>query len=431
MKRILPKAMCLMLAALMLLAIPLSGLADVNLRFSWWGGDQRHEATLKVIEMYEALNPGVNIEGEYGGFDGYLEKMITQMAGNAAPDIMQIDYAYLQPFWGQMDNFVDFNKQTTVNMSGFPKGMLEGISAPTGELIGLPTGLNYSIIYANKKLADAAGIELKQMNWDELIENARKLKAYDSEAYLAVGSVNRYIFEPYMFNITGQPLVNADYSLGFDYEAALKAFEFVQKCYTEGVLVPLDVTVATGTYGPYQSPEWLDEKVMMILDFSSGEAAAKASLPEGQVVAIPSIGDHEAQNTGIVLRPTNMLAVNAKSPNAEEALKFVDFFFNNVDAIDTLGLVRSVPSTEVALSRMSEQGKLMADTKSVADWASSHKGGAGQNTISTNTTLETIENDILSGLYYGDYTAEQAAEEFVKLMTERVAELKLAAEKNN
>jgi oligogalacturonide transport system substrate-binding protein len=431
MKKSFPKVLSFMLAALMLLALPLSGLADVNLRFSWWGGDERHEATLKVIEMYEAQNPGVHIEGEYGGFDGYLEKMITQMAGNAAPDIMQIDYAYLQPFWGQMGNFVDFSKQTTVDISGFPQGLLAGVTAPTGEIIGLPTGLNYSIVYANKKLADAAGIELKQMSWDELLDNAKKLKAYDSEAYLAVGGVNRYIFEPYMFNITGQPLVNTDYTLGFDYEAARQAFEYVQKCYAEGVLVPLDVTVATGTYGPYQSPEWLDEKVMMILDFSSGEAAAKASKPEGQVVAIPSPGNPDAQNTGIVLRPTNMLAVNAKSQNAEEALKFVNFFFNNVDAIDTLGLVRSVPSTETALARMTEQGKLQADTKAVADWASSHKGGSGQNIISTNTTLETIENDILSGLYYGDYTVEQAAEQFVKLMTERVAELKQAAEKSN
>lgn len=431
MKKTLLKCTSMLLAALMVLALPLSGLAEVNLRFSWWGGDERHEATLKVIEMYEALNPGVHIEGEYGGFDGYLEKMITQMAGNAAPDIMQIDYAYLQPFWGQMDNFVDFAKQDIVNLSGFPQGLLAGVSAPTGELIGLPTGLNFSIVYANKNLADAAGIELKQMSWDELIQNAQKLRAYDSEAYLAVGSVNRYIFEPYMFNLTGMPLVNADYTLGFDYDTALKAFEFVQKCYAEGVLVPLDVTVATGTYGPYQSPEWLDEKVMMILDFSSGEAAAKSSFPDGQVIAIPGPGDHEAQNTGIVLRPTNMVAVNAKSQNAEEALKFVEFFFNNTDAIDTLGLVRSVPSTEVALSRMTEQGKLKSDTKAVADWAGSHKGGAGQNIISTNTTLETIENDILSGLYYGDYTAEQAAAEFVKLMTERVAELKVAAEKAN
>lgn len=418
-------SMCLLLT----LTAPVSARGDATLRFSWWGGDERHEATLKAIELYEAANPGVTIEGEYGGFSGYLEKMVTQIAGNSAPDIMQIDYAYLEPFWGQMDNFVDFSQQDAIDIALFPEGLLEGIKAPTGELIGLPTGLNFSVIYANSVLAEAAGIELGQMSWDQLLENAKKLRAYDPEAYLAVGSVNRFIFEPYMFNITGKPLINTDYTLGYDVEAATKAFAFVKQCYDEGVLYPLEDTVASGTYGQYQNQDWLDSKIMMIMDFSSGEAAAKASFPEGQVVAIPSIGDHEAENTGIVLRPTNMLAVNAKSPNAEEALRFLSFFFTNEEAIDTLGLTRAMPSTDLALTRMAEQGRLPEDTKAAADWASAHKGGAGQNIISTNITIETLSNDMLSALFYGDYTPEEAAEELVKLMTEQVEEMKITAEK--
>ena len=46
----------------------------VTLRFSWWGGDARHEATLAVIEAYEKLHPNVTIEPEYGSYDGYSEK---------------------------------------------------------------------------------------------------------------------------------------------------------------------------------------------------------------------------------------------------------------------------------------------------------------------------------------------------------------------
>ncbi|MEG1892022.1 MAG: ABC transporter substrate-binding protein [Clostridia bacterium] len=416
---------------LAILCMPLAGLAETTLRFSWWGGDERHEATLKVIELYQAQNPGIKIEGEYGGFDGYLEKMVTQLSGGTAPDIMQIDYAYLEPFWGQIDNFVDFRKQDTVDLSGFGEGLLSGVTAPGGQLIGLPTGLNVSAIYANSRLAQAAGIELKQMNWDEMFAAAAKLRAYDPEAYLVAGagSVNRYIFEPYMFNRTGKPLVNADYTLGFTVEDAKAAFDIVSRCYAEGVLAPMEDTVDSGTYGPYESYEWLNDKALLILDFSSGEAPAKGSMDEGVVVTISAIGDHEAENTGIVLRPTNMIAVNAKSPNSAEALKFVEFFFNNIEAIDTLKLVRSVPSTSKALDRMNEQGLLPADTKQVTDWAAAHKGGAGQNIISTNTMLETIENDILSALYYGDIDEQQAAEQFVAQMEERVAEMKAASEK--
>ena len=51
--------------------------SDVTLRFAWWGGDSRHEATLAAIEAYEKEHPNVKIEGEYQGYDGYYEKMIT------------------------------------------------------------------------------------------------------------------------------------------------------------------------------------------------------------------------------------------------------------------------------------------------------------------------------------------------------------------
>lgn len=420
----------LCLVALLAIGAPMRAMGETNLRFSWWGGDERHEATLKVIEMYEQLHPDVKIEGEYGGFEGYLEKMVTQMAGNSAPDIMQIDYAYLEPFWGQLDNFVDFRSQDTVDITGFGSGLLEGVTAPSGELIGLPTGLNFSLIYANSRLAKAAGIELKQMNWDEMFEAAAKLRAYDPEAYLSVGGVNRYLFEPYLFNITGQPLVNSDYTLGFTVDQAKAAFEFVDRCYKEGVVVPMEDTIDAGTYGFYSYFGWLNDKILMLMDFSSGETAAKSSLEEGIVVAIPSFGNHEADNTGIVLRPTNMIAVNGKSPNAQEALAFVEYFFNNIDAIDTLKLTRSVPATSKALDRMNELGYLPEDTTEAADWASSHKGGAGQNIISTNTTLETIENDILSLLYYGDVDAQKAAEQFVDEMQARADELKETAQKN-
>ena len=44
------------------------------LRFSWWGGDERNEATLKVIEAYEKEHPNVTIEAEYSGDDGYQAK---------------------------------------------------------------------------------------------------------------------------------------------------------------------------------------------------------------------------------------------------------------------------------------------------------------------------------------------------------------------
>ena len=64
----------------------------VTLRFSWWGGDSRHEATIKAIELYMEKNPDITIEYEYMGFDTYYQKLLTQLSGGTQPDIVSVDY---------------------------------------------------------------------------------------------------------------------------------------------------------------------------------------------------------------------------------------------------------------------------------------------------------------------------------------------------
>lgn len=54
-----------------------SGDEQITLRFSWWGDNLRHEATLAAIEKYQELHPNVKIEGEYGGYTGFYEKLIA------------------------------------------------------------------------------------------------------------------------------------------------------------------------------------------------------------------------------------------------------------------------------------------------------------------------------------------------------------------
>lgn len=185
---------------------------------------------------------------------------------------------------------------------------------------------------------------------------------------------------------------------------------------------PYDETIEIQV--PAESPLWLNNQIVICPEFGAGYDSFKASLPEGDLACLEALGDSEAENTGIVLRPTNMLAVNAKSEHLEEALAFVEYFFNNDKAIETLGMCRSIPATEKGLDMMVANGKLDPDLKKIADFAQDHKGGMGQNIISTNAEIESIENDMLSALYYGDFTPEEAADEIVRLMTDKVEELK-------
>ena len=108
-----------LMAVLMILVISCGGKKDasksggdgkeVTLRFSWWGGDSRHKATLEAIKLFEAKNPGIKIKAEYSGWDGHFEKVSTQITGNTAPDIMQVDWNWLYIFSKNGDGFYDLN----------------------------------------------------------------------------------------------------------------------------------------------------------------------------------------------------------------------------------------------------------------------------------------------------------------------------------
>ncbi len=81
------------IAAMLLLAT--SGIVqaeDVELRFSWWGGNSRHQATLQAIKAFEQQHPNIKVQAEYAGWEGYLSRFTTQIAGGKEPDVIQTNW---------------------------------------------------------------------------------------------------------------------------------------------------------------------------------------------------------------------------------------------------------------------------------------------------------------------------------------------------
>ena len=73
-----------------------AGTADLT--FAWWGNDVRNKNTTAAIDAYSAANPGVKIAPQPGEWASYWDKLATQVAGNTAPDIIQMDMAYIAEY---------------------------------------------------------------------------------------------------------------------------------------------------------------------------------------------------------------------------------------------------------------------------------------------------------------------------------------------
>ncbi|MBB5924493.1 ABC-type glycerol-3-phosphate transport system substrate-binding protein, partial [Actinoalloteichus hoggarensis] len=50
---------------------------QVELRFTWWGSDDRAEITEEAIALFEERHPNITVNTSYAAFSGYFERLAT------------------------------------------------------------------------------------------------------------------------------------------------------------------------------------------------------------------------------------------------------------------------------------------------------------------------------------------------------------------
>ena len=61
----------------------------MTIKFAWWGADNRHDAMQDVVALFEEEYPHITVNTEYGAWDGWQEKTLTQLSGKTEADVMQ------------------------------------------------------------------------------------------------------------------------------------------------------------------------------------------------------------------------------------------------------------------------------------------------------------------------------------------------------
>ena len=78
-------------------AAPAAG-GETALTVAWWGNQTRNERTQAALDKYSELNPGVTFDGQFSEWSDYWNKLATAAAGHSLPDVLQMDYAYLDQY---------------------------------------------------------------------------------------------------------------------------------------------------------------------------------------------------------------------------------------------------------------------------------------------------------------------------------------------
>ena len=140
-----------------------------SLVMAWWGNQTRNERTQKILDMYSEENPGVTIDGQFSEFNDYWNKLATAAAGHSMPDIVQMDYKYLQQYVNNnlLVDLTPYIEDGTIDTASCNQDVLNSGKVGDG-LYALCNGINAPALLYNKTLLDENGITVKDnMTMDE------------------------------------------------------------------------------------------------------------------------------------------------------------------------------------------------------------------------------------------------------------------------
>lgn len=393
----------------------------VTLRFAWWGSDKRHEATLAAIKKYSELYPNVTIEGEYQGYDGYQQKLMTQIAGATEPDLLQLDYIWYPDLTAQGDTFVNLAAEKNIDLSTFSKSILDNYCSINGNVIALPMGTNGFGAMINKAFFDKHGLKTDTVwTWNSLIEAGKKIHDKNPNDYLfaiesgtSSGGVGPFVMSAYIYSKTGKYWSDGNtYKINASKQDFVDAFTMIKKLYDSGTAQPVgDASLFTGQME--QNPKWLNAEMGFTLDWSGTVGKYKAAVGEDKFAVGKPIFADDGANQNISIKPSMVLAVSKNSKNVDIATNFTNWFVNDPEAAKILGTQRSVPTSKAAFDTLNSANAI---DKHVAEMVAFTNASPSEPvpTIQSNNEIADLVKGICESVIFNKMTPEAAADSMLK-----------------
>ena len=154
--------------------------SGASLRVAWWGSQDRHNATIEVLDAY-AEETGTEFSYEYTSWTSYFENLATQAVGSNLPDIIQMSTTDIINYSrnGQIIDLQPYVDDGTIDTSNMEENSLSG-GVVDGQLAGVTTGTNTICVVYNKDIFDQAGVEYPddEWTWSEFLQTAKAV--YDA-----------------------------------------------------------------------------------------------------------------------------------------------------------------------------------------------------------------------------------------------------------
>jgi multiple sugar transport system substrate-binding protein len=390
--------------------------AQIELRVSWWGNQERHDRTIAAIELYEQLNPHVDITYEFSGFADYWTLMTTQATGGNLPDVMQMSYAYITEWTSRglllpLDPYIDSDVLNTAYIADAT--LQTGIV--NDQQIGIALGVSPDAWVLDLDAFEEAGVELPAQDWTWADLERIALELHEALGIWGAGTdlIEYQVWEAVHVGAGEGGIYGAEGEFTWTDQPTIDHLNMVLRLQEAGAIPARAEAVEIEASG-----------ISTLID---GRAAMDASLGSNLLVgmwenagadrrfALIHIPRSEGGAPSVFIKPSMYWSIPANTEHPEEAARFIDWFVNSIEANEILLAERGVPVNSIVRESLAPSmvqaqqeifayvGRVEADGSPMPPLAP-----AGQGDVRNNLYLQEMIDPVL----YGMISPEEAVAQF-------------------
>ncbi|MET7498190.1 extracellular solute-binding protein [Streptomyces sp900116325] len=309
----------------------------VEIRYSWWGGQERATLINKTIALFEKKHPNIKVKTDFQDYENFWKKFNTQASAGNAPDVFQNSVAFLRKY-DDKRVLLDLNSQVkagNLSMENFRAG-LEKAGNVDGKLLGVPVGGNtFALVYNPAEYKKVGVTPEEGWTWKQYDEATEKIS---KNGKLAGDSGPGGIM--YLYDLVLRQHDKAFFTedgLGFT-EADLKQW------WTDNY----DRT-RSGVLTDPKKAEQVKPTSALSKDLSAGEFTwdnflVRYTSETKTPLALAPVPTTDGKRTGQYISSL-MLSGSARTEHPKEVAEFIDFMVHDPEVGTIMGYDRGVLST--------------------------------------------------------------------------------------
>ena len=318
-----------------------------SISFSWWGNDIRHQYTMEAVDEFEHSNPEISVKSIYGSWNGYDKRMHIYMKSRMEPDVMQINYAWLQEYSPDGTGFYDLQElEEYIDFSNFEEEELE-YGMMNGKLNGIPIAFNTQTLFHNKSLYDSYNLELPK-TWEDLFNIAEVM---GKDGIYPLGMEKKSLFFlllAYLEQTTDATVLDAEGNLVLTVKDIQTMLSFYQRLIQEKVLMPVD---------DFERNAFTSQKIAGAVAWISD--ASNYCIPLAETGAEVVVGDYlrepGAKKLGWYIKPATLYAISRDTSQPKEAAMLLNFLLNSREMAVRQATEKGIPISDAAYQVLEEE----------------------------------------------------------------------------